>query len=365
MIIHKPKIKKEDGRICVSSFIEVESDESLSDTLWFKFPEDHEKFVSDNSNGFVVAMLPLAMSLGEDIKVKGRMSSKLAYGLKQYQGYFNFWFPDNLKIVNIICDDFESENKIDVKGVVCSFSGGVDSFYTLYSHLPENEKDIRHQISHCLFVHGFDIPLNDKKSYDLAKNSYEKLANKLKIKLISTSTNIRDLLDKKISWEITHGAALASVALTLSNLISRFYIASSRSIIAWGSNPITDSLLSTEKLEFLNYRSYETRINKTRMIAHYPETYDNLRVCWERPDGLKNCCRCEKCIRTMVTLELMGVLSKYKTFPKPLTREKVKNWPLKKENEIRFAKEIQEYALRKGRKDLEKDILIAIKNYKC
>ena len=30
---------------------------------------------------------------GEDIEVKGRMSPKLAYGLKGLQGYFNFWHP--------------------------------------------------------------------------------------------------------------------------------------------------------------------------------------------------------------------------------------------------------------------------------
>ncbi len=38
-------------------------------------------------------------------------------------------------------------------GIACFFSGGVDSFYTLLKH--------REEITHIIFVHGFDIALED------------------------------------------------------------------------------------------------------------------------------------------------------------------------------------------------------------
>src|SRR5690606_12146306 len=46
--------------------------------------------------------------------------------------------------------------------------------------------------------------------------------------------------------------------------------------------------------------------------------------CWEKPDGLQNCCRCYNCIVTMCGLEAVGVLERYHTFPLPLRVEDVR-----------------------------------------
>lgn len=364
MIIHEPQIKKEEGEICISSFIEIKSDNSLPDTLWFKFPEEYEEFISDGSSGFVVGLSFLAMYLGEDIEVQGKMSPKLAYGLKQFQSYFNFWYPDRYKIVNIKCDKFESERSSG--SVACSFSGGIDSFYTLYSHLPENEDNLRNQITHLLYIDGFDT-LQGDPTYSVAKKHYEEFANKHGIKLLTASTNIRNFLGSKMPNLVKPSVGvliLISVVLVLSRLLSRFYVASSlkySDLYPLASNPITDHLLSTENLEVIHHGADMSRVDKTRVIAYWPETYDKLRVCWW-PDGLKNCCRCAKCIRTMTALELEGVLSKYKTFPLPLESKNIRNWFVEYYDEVNvsFAKEVMDYAVFLGRKDIARNIKYAI-----
>ena len=76
--------------------------------------------------------------------------------------------------------------------------------------------------------------------------------------------------------------------------------------------------------------------------------------------GVKNCCKCEKCIRTMIALELVGALPRYKTFPLPLTRSKVRKWELSKKHNFWFAKEVIDYAKSKGRSDIEFDVKYAI-----
>ena len=73
------------------------------------------------------------------------------------------------------------------------FQEVIDSFYTLYSHLPENEDNPMNQITHLLYIDGFDTLLGDP-TYSVAKKHYEEFANKLGIKLLTASTNIRDFL---------------------------------------------------------------------------------------------------------------------------------------------------------------------------
>jgi hypothetical protein len=47
----------------------------------------------------------------------------------------------------------ESRNGSPAPGVACFFSGGLDSFHTLFKNLDK--------ITHLIFVHGIDIPLNN------------------------------------------------------------------------------------------------------------------------------------------------------------------------------------------------------------
>ena len=50
-------------------------------------------------------------------------------------------------------------------------------------------------------------------------------------------------------------------------------------------------------------------------IAHEPAVWKFLRVCWKNNSQELNCGRCEKCVRTMVSLAAAGVLPKCETFP--------------------------------------------------
>jgi len=363
MIIHKPKIEKKDDKIRVSAYIEVETIKEYSDTLWYEFDREYEEYISTSSNGFVAAMLFLAMYLGEDLEVKGRMSPKLAYGLKELQGYFNFWHPKVFKIIKIRCDGFEIENDTP-EGVMCTFSGGVDSFYTLYQHLPENEDNPLHQVTHCLLLDGFALPRTDELnySYQVIGESYEKLTRKLGIKLVLVATNITDFFEGKLHSVQTDGPVLASAPLILGRLISTFHIASSSTYALMpplATNAVTTSLLSTEKLTVTLHGCDTTRVDKTVAITNWPETYDKLRVCWEEI-GVKNCCRCDKCVRTMITLEVAGVLSRYKTFHIPLKRSRIRGWILLRNYNSGYAKEILDFAKTRGMNKIVFDIKYAI-----
>ena len=61
------------------------------------------------------------------------------------------------------------------------------------------------------------------------------------------------------------------------------------------------------------------------MLSKSQLALDNLRVCWRNRPVKFNCGVCEKCIRTMVNLEISGVLDKCKTFNRKLTLSMVAN----------------------------------------
>ncbi|MGI8756518.1 MAG: hypothetical protein ACR2MB_11780, partial [Acidimicrobiales bacterium] len=47
----------------------------------------------------------------------------------------------------------------------------------------------------------------------------------------------------------------------------------------------------------------------------HPLVHRHLRVCWRNVDGLTNCGRCEKCVRTMVMFAGADQLQHCATFP--------------------------------------------------
>jgi hypothetical protein len=359
MIIHQPQIVIENGEVVVSAKIDYQSPQSnFADQLWYAFPEQYQTFITDRVDGFVVALLIFAMMLGENIEVKSPISPKLADGIYRYQQFLNYWFPEKLKLIDINCSDYQPLEGGNIPGKVgSSFSGGLDSFYTLWSHLPENQRIPQFQISHLLFIHGFDLPLKEEETYRIAYKAYHEMSHKLGIELISARTNARSFSGG--NWELSHGAILTSFALVLGKFFSRYYIPSTHTysdLFPWGSDPRSDHFLSTESLDIVHDQANLTRFEKAAVIAKWQESYSRLRVCWVKPDGLKNCCRCNKCIRTMISLEILGELDKFETFPLKLERHHIRAQRIMNENDNSFMQQILEAAKVHNRSDIKSEL---------
>jgi len=363
MIIHKPEITEEPGKVCVSAYVELNKRiPKVPEKLWFKFPEKYKNFVTDRADGFTVGLLLFSMYIGENIEVRGTVSPRLKDGLEEYQKIFNKWFPKKFKRIDITCQNLKKQTQKGKKFAVCGFSGGVDSFFTLYSLCSKTGLDLDSKISYALFIHGRDISIKDKKNFKIIKQSYESLMDKLNLELLPAETNVREFTKDKIRGFFTFGTEVISTALVLGGLISRFYIASSydsRSLKPCGSHPMLDYLLSTESLDVIHHGADTKRMEKISIISNNPETYPLLRVCEKKIDGLRNCCRCEKCIRTIVSLKLLDKLHNYNTFPLELKPEMIRNCIIKDESQSYF-KEIYDYAKRKGKKNISLNIKYAM-----
>jgi hypothetical protein len=333
LIIHQPIITKNEGKVCISARIEFQQKTlTLPDTLWIAFPESCYSYVAQRSDGFAAAMLLNAMHFRENLEIRGAVSPTLLYGLNEYQRIFNLWFPKQFNLVNISSENIEATSPDDVQGGAgMAFSGGVDSLYTLWAHIPQNQSLANYQITHALFLHGYDISLLDERNFLLAHESFEASLAHLGIELLACQTNMHYFTEGHIKWQYAHGSILLGVALVLGNLLGKFYIPSSfnyNALIPWGSSPLIDPLISTETLKVIHHGAGIRRIDKLAAISDWSPAQKNLRVCTreKKRRGVQNCSRCEKCLRTVTMLKALEKLPKFRTFQQPFSNFDILRW---------------------------------------
>ncbi|MBI5352639.1 MAG: hypothetical protein HZB50_08400 [Chloroflexi bacterium] len=324
MIIHQPETFTRDGYTIVWSRVELSQQRpNFPDYIWYRVPEEYSPFLSAQSDAFLAPALIAGMNFGEDIEVRGIISPQLAYSLEEYQFILQLLTPRFLQRVKISYDQIHGEAKS--KGVAATFSGGVDSFFTIKSHLPENQSNPEYQITHALFIQNFDILNQNHDRYRALFSRYQKAMGELGIELVPIETNLVNTIIPRLEYRYFYGPVLAGCGMILDRLFKRFYISSSRdyyqmAIRASSSNPLSDRLLSTDSLDIVHFGANVRRVEKIEALADWKPAQEHLRVCGNTELGGHeiNCSRCEKCIRTMIPLYAIGKMELFKTFSKPI-----------------------------------------------
>ena len=260
--------------------------------------------LAESSEAFFCAFFLHAKAHKEVLHVEGSIDGKLAANMDALDSIAeNYWGFQGPEPEVTISDDAQR-----TAGTGLFFTCGVDSFYTLKRNL----EDLQHLIN----VHGFDIRLSDIRRYEDSLVGLKQTAADLDLNLIQVRTNLRQHpLFKRLNWEITHGAALASVAHTLRKHLGRVRIAGTDVAPPWGSNPDLDKLWSGSAIELINDEIGIKRIDKVRSISEFEPSYRSLKVCWENLSESLNCGVCEKCVRTQTSIFAVGAKDRYVSFP--------------------------------------------------
>jgi hypothetical protein len=274
--------------------------------------------VSHTADAFLAAGLFPAMKMGRHLSIKGTVSEKLLTATGTIQDIVKAWFPGYTSI----SIDAESSNHTelnDQRGVGALFSGGMDAFYTLLKH--------RKEITTLIFMHGFDVPLDNHIFRDRVSRSIREVAIEFDKALIEVEINLPECLRNicsRFRFSIgadAHGAVLASIAHLLSPQLKKVYIPSSypySNLNPWGSSPLLDPLWSTEDVEIVHAGCEANRVEKAALIAQSEIALKHLRVCFSEPEDAINCGRCEKCLRVMATLRTVGALDRCNAFSRNL-----------------------------------------------
>lgn len=267
--------------------------------LWFKTPPG--ALLSPRIEPFVAASLMGAMASGEALEVDpgSPVCPRLLAGLDHIQGVLHSWNP-RLSRIEIKATPGPPPKVRD--GVALFFSGGVDATYSLLAHQEE--------ITHLIFIHGFEITLANEALFARALARNQESADRYGKPLLPVKTNLRELgAAFNLSSYLYQGAILAGVALALG--FPRTYVAASLAyadLCPWGTHPLLDPFWSTASAEIVHHGAAATRAEKIARIGAQKGALESLRVCLANREQY-NCGTCEKCLRTMVALRLLGLSS--------------------------------------------------------
>lgn len=303
------------GRVRVEGTVRYERD-GATDTIWYDLPESLEPQVSASGSPWLVALLPLAATLQETLRIAAPVDPAVLEGCHAVLETWAAWYS-KYPPVGIEADIGVSGSPAGSGRTGQFFSGGVDSFYSLLRHNGEGAAR-RWRITDLLLVHGADIPLTDREAMDRLRPRMAEVATEFGTDLIDLATNIRETRWQLADYPLlSHGALLVAAGLLLEPRFVRLVISSSAPytrLKPYGSHPLTDRQFSTRRTTVVHHGAECDRPEKVGVIATHPAVLRHLRVCWlGRSDT--NCGRCPKCLHTMIGLELAGTLHRSATLP--------------------------------------------------
>lgn len=295
--------------------------------------ETDSQFADDlrpDPNAFLLAAIMPAMRHGERrIRVDGTVCPNLYRGLEVARRVLSNWYGEkgHRPITIEATQGVQPLLPCEPRRAASFMSGGLDALATLRSNRLDYPLDHPDSIRDCFFVHGFDIGGYEKlesnrENSQTAIDSLRTLSDQIDVNLIPVQTNQRYLDDDDLFFaRDSHGAALASVAHAFSTRISSASIATGSSLEdlepPHGSHPYLDPNFSTSHLEIVHDGVWFSRLEKARMVGNWEQGLATLRACFDafRPVDALNCGECEKCLRTMTELLVLGKLAYAPTYP--------------------------------------------------
>jgi hypothetical protein len=222
-------------------------------------------------------------------------------------------------------------------GIGATFSGGVDSLFTLWKHLPINQSNPDYQVTHVLFIKGFDLMHSESSEYWMMYNKFDNALSKIGIQIVPIETNSSSIRHMRLPDDSLYGPTICGAGLSLAGLLKRFLVPSSWDYYqlkekALSTDPWIDRLVSTDTLSVIHHGTNYRRVEKVEAIADWDLAQEILWVCQNHIFAEKkwNCSRCEKCVRTMIPLYALGKLDQFTTFAKPMKTNKDGLWWVRK-----------------------------------
>ncbi|MCK0153656.1 hypothetical protein MWU49_08080 [Alcanivorax sp. S6407] len=284
------------------------------ETVWF---ESVGTNLMASPEGFVSAFLFSAMEKGRKIVIDAPLDPVFLKNIKNLMAIYSKWW--GYRPISVVSrseavlatepSGDEDGNHETESGAGLLFTGGADSFYTL-----RNFGDV--PFKYLVNIHGYDVPLEDESRFAAMSECLEVVARSVGAKPVRMRTNLRQHSRFSRNWSRGHGGPLVAAAFMIPG-IDHLVISASFPYVyhqPWGTHWDTDHLWGRENTSVSHYGAELWRTDKLVRIKDDELVQQNLRVCWERKGEGVNCCRCEKCFRTMLAFNQSGCLDKFTTF---------------------------------------------------
>lgn len=291
------------------------------ETLWFEVPSTLAGDVDVSGTPWLTCLAPLAVETGEPLVVERPADPWLRRNVRELMRVWAGWY-DRLEPVPVRAPQgrIPEDRSPEAGRTVSLFSGGADSLFTLMTHGRAGSRGSPRYppLDEVLFVRGFDVPLSAQSAADRVPETVRAVTDRYGTDIVEVETNLGETRWwQGVDWGyVAHGCAFAAAALVLGRRYGTVLFPAAhayRHLSPWGSHPLTDSLHSTSRTRVVSDGADATRAEKLARAAESPAALSALRVCW-RSRSWENCGRCQKCLRTMAVLDVVGVLEECPTF---------------------------------------------------
>jgi hypothetical protein len=328
---------------------------------WIEVPEERAAALSVSGTPWLAAMLPLAATLGEPLRLRVPADATLIRNareiLRTWSGWYRERFPE-VREVAVEADPLPASAYAGPREAAAFFSGGVDSFYMVLANRDADRRGGLPAIDRLITVRGFDIPLGEREEFHRLRDGLSRAAGELGLSFLDLATNLRETRFREARWgNLSHGSALAAVGLALEPMFAALCIAGTHSdgpLKPWGSHPETDALHSTGATRVFHHASGVARREKTEYLAKSPVAMRHLHVCY-RSRSADNCGDCHKCYLAMLTLELAG--ARCETLPPAADLGRVARMYIRSNAYIRLYRDLAGHAAAAGRRDVERAVV--------
>ena len=299
-----------------------------ADTLWYEVPAEHTALLTRSLDPAILALLVPCMARGVDLVLEGAASPELVAAADgELQSLLRSFEPE-LHRIRVVATPGAGAPTVPqrTRGIAVGFSAGVDSYYTVLRELPSvttlhGPMDGASPL--LVFSNVGSHGVRGREVFVARRERLLAVAGELGLPLVTVDTDMDDLYS--LPFLRTHVLRNASVAHLLGGGVAR-YLSSSTGGDArtddgsWDAGAFIDlaeldgvllPLCSTGSVEVRSAGEGVTRVEKTRVLATEAITFRTLDVCARSRVGSGNCSTCWKCLRTLATLDILGVLDEY------------------------------------------------------
>jgi hypothetical protein len=286
--------------------------------LWFSTPISNSVVLSQNMSSALIGLLIPAMKKKIDLHLAGVVDELLFYYASGPLQSALVNFNPSLQRINISCDS-TSQGYNFGKEVVSGLSRGVDSFSVIDRHFIRNVKSILKGTLICLHDVWSDKNEIDVPNLAVIKrfNNLKPLLEGIKYPAYLVNSNLGSFY-KDFSFVATHtlrniAAAHAVASVGTYIYASAGYPLSFQSLSIHPEIARTDLLLmpmlSSTELRCISGDAEKTRLEKIVGIADLGVAHEFLQVCSHSVEV--NCSSCDKCLRTMVAIDILDKISEF------------------------------------------------------
>lgn len=381
MHINDIRIERRGDRRRIAGGLRWEDADRPDQLLYFETSDAFADDLEPIPDAFLVAALPLAVWHGERrIRIEGAVSSRLRDGLETVMRIFEMWYERCRPLRIAPTGAYAATLPHTAAGTASFMSGGVDALALLRANRLDYPLDHPASIRDCLVSFGlntydFEDGRPDSRrlaAFEAYARRMEQLGELAGFTPIPIYTNVRTLYEDFQTWaDVGFGAGIVSAALAMPRRIRQVWLASEGAGLdppPGGSHPLLDHHFSTSAVEIHHGQAATTRLEKTRLVADWPDALPFLRSCFqiELPREHRiNCGACEKCVRTMVALVALGRLEEVGTFPHDdVTAEMLSSVRIRSTHDLIYYSECIAPLERRGRDDLARPLRSRIAGYR-